>query len=193
MPDGWMAPFVRNRGYPGISFLASHSPIALQAMRIPRGLTLLALLAPAISLTGCDDHALQQRAEEIRELSNKQDRAYINEAYLHVQRSYWTLRNHAWLGKLPDGNIVRLQSPHVTAAPLPGSAFYRGWHLQLTISSEDWRAYPAADHGEPFTVVYAITRHSATSWDIRVSAGTVTAPLRREDAVRLQDGEKGGL
>jgi len=137
-------------------------------------------------LSACDNHALQQRAGQIRELSDKEDRAYRTEALNHVQRNYWTLRDHSWLGKLPDGTIVQLNSPHVTPAPLPSSAFYRGWHLQLTISSDDWRTYPPGPHPGAFTVVYAINRGSVTSWNIRVAEGPLTSPLKREDAPRLQ-------
>ena len=158
-------------------------------MPSPRGLLLLVL---AILLSGCDDHALQKRTEEIREYSNKEDRAYIAEAFNHVEHTYWTLRDHSWFGRLPDGTIVRLQSPRPVTAQLPSSAFYRGWHLQLTLSSDNWRTYPASAHKAPFTVVYAITRHSATSWDIRVSNGSITTPLRREDVVRIQDEDQGG-
>ena len=139
----------------------------------------------AILLCGCN-HALEQRANEIRQLSDREDRAYTTEALNQVQRKYWTLRDRAWVGKLPDGTLVRLQSPHAAAAPLPSNAFYSGWHLQLTLSSDDWRTYPAGSHEEPFQAVYAITRHSATTWDIRVTQGPVTAPLQREDAARLQ-------
>jgi hypothetical protein len=152
----------------------------------PRGLPLLAL---ALLLSACDDHALQQRTEDIRQLSNKEDRAYITESFQHIQRTYWTLRDHAWFGKLPDGTIVRLQSPHPATAPLPSVAFYRGWHLQLTLSADDWRTYPPEPHAAPFTVVYSITRHSATSWEIRVSHGPITTPLDRQDAIRLQSEE----
>jgi hypothetical protein len=136
-------------------------------------------------LAGCNDRALQQRAEQIRELSDKEDRAYAAEALGHIQRRYWTLRDHAWYGKLPDGVIVRLDAPHATAAPLPSRAFYTGWHLQLTVSSEDWRTIPPSPHLHPFRAVYAITRHSATAWDIRLTDGTFTAPLQRADAARL--------
>jgi len=122
----------------------------------------------------------------MRQFSNKEDRAYTAEALRQIQHTYWTLRDHAWMGKLADGTIVRLDAPHATAAPLPSRAFYSGWHLQLTISSEEWRTYPASTHEEPFQAVYAITRRSATNWDIEVSSGPATTPLQREDVVRIQ-------
>jgi hypothetical protein len=146
---------------------------------------LLALSLP-LFLAGCDDRGLQQRAEQIRAFSSKEDRVFSADALAHIQRKYWTIRDHAWLGKLPDGTIVQLESPHATAAPLPSRAFYRGWHLQLTISAQDWRTDPPSPHEHPFEVVYAITRQSAAHWDIRVTGGGVTAPLRREDSARLQ-------
>jgi hypothetical protein len=151
-------------------------------MPSPRGLTLLVL---ALLLTSCKDRALQQRAEQIREFSNKEDRAYITEAFNHIEHNYWSVRGRSWFGKLPDGTIVRLESPHPTIAPLPSAAFYLGWHLQLTLSADNWSTYPPTPHTRSFAVVYAITRHSATSWDIRVSNGAITAPPHREDAVRL--------
>jgi hypothetical protein len=147
----------------------------------------LSIFPLLLLLCGCDDHALQQRTDEIRRLSDKEDRAYTAEALAHIERQYWTLRDHAWIGKLSDGTLIRLDSPHAAAAPLPSSAFYTGWHLQLTISSQDWRSYPASPAVAPFQVVYAITRHSATAWDIRVSEGSVTSPLLREDLPRLRE------
>ena len=146
----------------------------------------LPLLALFVFLSGCDDRALQQRAEQIRELSEKQDRAYRAEALNQVLRDYWTLRDGSWYGKLPDGTIVELKSRHATPAVLPLVAPSRGWHLQLTISSDDWRTYPESRHEEHFAVVYAITRQNATSWYIRVIDGRVTSPLQREDVPKLQ-------
>lgn len=137
-------------------------------------------------LAGCDNRSLRQRAEEIREFSDKEDRAFSAEAVNQVRRKYWTLRDGAWLGRLPDGVIVRLDAPHAAAAPLPSRAFYSGWHLQLTISSDAWSTFPASPHDTAFEAVYAITRHSPTNWDIRVSDGPVTSPLHREDVARLE-------
>jgi hypothetical protein len=35
--------------------------------------------------------------------------------------------------------------------------------------------------------VYAITRHGPTNWNIQVTSGPATAPLHREDALRLEN------
>ena len=158
------------------------------AIRIPQSAILLFL---PLLLTGCNDRSLKQRTEEIREFSNREDRAYIAAALDHVRRNYWSVRDHSWYGRLPDGTIVRIDAPHVTPAPLPSTTFYRGWHLQLTVSAAAWRTYPPASHKEPFAVVYAITRHNATNWEIRVSQGSVTTPLRREDAAQLPASDLG--
>jgi hypothetical protein len=157
-------------------------------MPSPRWLSFLAFF---FLLAGCDDRGLRQRADELRQISDKEDRVYASEALHRIQRTYWTLRGHTWFGKLPDGEIIRLDSPHATAAPLPSRAFYSGWHLQLTISSQDWRTYPADPHDRAFEVVYAITRHTFTSWNIRVSGGPLTAPLHREDILRLEAEDPG--
>ncbi len=150
----------------------------MSGMPSPRWLVILALALP---VTGCRDRSLEQRTEQIRELSDREDRAYAEEALDHIRHNYWTLRDGGWDGKLQDGTIIRLESPHATAAPLLSREGYRGWHLQLTITSDDWRTYPPATHTGPFETVYAITRYSATSWDIRVTQGDVTSPLRRGD------------
>jgi hypothetical protein len=147
----------------------------------------LPLLSLFVILAGCDDRAVQQRADQIRKLSDHEDRAYTAEAVSHIERKYWTVRGHTWYGKLQDGNILRLQAPRATAAPLPSQAFYSGWHLQLTISAQEWGTLPPSEREGTFEVVYAITRHSATAWDIRVSDGPVTSPLHHEDAGRLRD------
>jgi hypothetical protein len=148
-----------------------------------------ALCLAAFLFSGCD-RALKQRTEEIREFSDREDRAFREEALKQVQRQYWTVRGKDWYGRLPDGRIVELVAPKVTPAALPSVAFYRGWHLQLTVASEEWQGYPAGDgKGESggYAVVYAITRQSAQHWDIRVSDGAVTEPLRREDAARVAE------
>ena len=158
---------------------------------MPSARWLSLLVLPLLLVAGCKDRALQQRADEIRRISDQENRVYTAEALSHIRRKYWTPRDNCWLGKLPDGTIVSIQSPHAAAAPLMSRAFYSGWHLQLTVLSADWRTYPPAPHQQPFEVVYAITRHSATSWDIRVTDGALTSPLHREDAARLQAGDLG--
>jgi len=145
-----------------------------------------ALICEFLLLPACKDRALQERAEQIRQYSDQEDHRYTVEAVHQIERQFWTLRDHAWIGKLPDGTLVRLDAPHATTAPLPSRDFYTGWHLQLTISSEDWRTYPASEHAEPFEAVYAITRHGPAKWDIDVTSGPTTVPLDREDAIRLE-------
>ena len=140
----------------------------------------------ALSFSGCGRSPLQQRAEQIRQYSDREDRVYSAEALQHIQRNFWTLREGAWMGKLEDGSIVRLNSPHATAAPLPSRAFYTGWHLQITITSQDWRTYPPSSIVQPFVAVYAITRHSATNWNIQQTNGPVTTPLSRRDLPLLR-------
>ncbi len=112
---------------------------------------------------------------------------YSGQAVHQIEKTYWTQRDHAWMGKLPDGSIVRLESPHITAAPLPSRAFYTGWHLQLTVTSEDWRTYPPSSHTGEFQAVYAITRHGAENWAIDVTTGPTTTPLQREDVAMIHD------
>lgn len=136
-------------------------------------------------LAGCDK-GLKQRTEEVKEFSKREDRMFTAQALAQVKRRYWTVDNRAWYGKQGDGTIIRLNDPHVRLEPLPSRAFYRGWHLQMTIESEDWRTYPSGVHGHVFAAVYAMTRHSATAWDIRVTNGLETAPLRHEDGVRVR-------
>lgn len=155
--------------------------LPVEALAKTGGSLLLLLLLPA-----CKDRALQERAEQIRQYSNQEDRLYTTQAVHQIQRQFWTLRDHAWIGRLPDGTLIRLDAPHAAAAPLPSRAFYTGWHLQLTISSEDWRTYPPSDHTGPFQAVYAITRHGPTNWTIEVTSGPTTTPLHREDATRLE-------
>jgi len=143
----------------------------------------------ALLLAGCDNKTLRKQVAEMRQFSAKEDRTYTAEALEQIKRTYWTMRDHAWMGRMPDGTIVRLDAPHAAAAPLPSRAFYSGWHLQLTITSEDWRTYPAGRHEQPFQVVYAITRRGLANWEIDVSSGPLTAPLHREDVAQLQSDE----
>ena len=142
------------------------------------------LLLSVLLLVSCGKSPLEQRIEQIRQLSNRQDYMFRSAALGQVERKYWTLRGRDWFGKLPDGTLVCLESPDVIPQPLPSRAFYSGWHLQLTVFSANWRADPAAPAATPFEAVYAITRHSATYWDIRVTSGPITAPVKREDAAR---------
>ncbi|HEX4086088.1 MAG TPA: hypothetical protein VHY22_14330 [Chthoniobacteraceae bacterium] len=139
-----------------------------------------------ILLAGCDDR-VRQRTEQIRELSAREDRTYMAEAVDRVRHTYWTTRDHSWLGKLPDGSIVRLDAPRAIPAPLLSRLGMRGWQLQLTIASDTWRTYPNEPHHGPFVTVYAITRYSATNWYIRVTQGNVTVPLQHSDALAIRD------
>jgi hypothetical protein len=144
-------------------------------------LLLLLLLLPA-----CKDRALQERADQIRQYSDQEDRIYTTQAIHQIEHQFWTLRDHIWMGKLPDGTLVRLDSPRAVAAPLPSRAFYSGWHLQLTVSSDDWRTDPPSEHSQPFQAVYAITRRGPTNWDIQVTTGPATTPLHREEILTLE-------
>jgi hypothetical protein len=153
-------------------------------MPSPRWLPLLPIL---FLFSACDQRSLQQTADQIRQQSDREDRMYKAQALQQIEHTYWTLRDHAWFGKLQDGTIVRLDAPHITLAPLPSMAFYSGWHLQMTITSDQWRTYPATSTAQPFQTTYAITRHGATNWNIRVSDGYITSPLHREDAPRLDE------
>jgi hypothetical protein len=145
------------------------------------------LLIPLL-LAGCDHKSLRQQVELERQFSAREDRMYSEQAVREVEKTYWTRRDHGWLGKLPDGSIVRLESFHATAAPLPSRAFYSGWHLQLTITSDDWRTYPASSsNSQPFQAVYAITRHGVDNWKIDVTSGPATAPLQREDVALISE------
>jgi hypothetical protein len=112
------------------------------------------LLIPLL-LTACKDRALEERTEQIREYSDKEDRVNSAEAIHQIEHQFWTL--------------------------LPSRAFYSGWHLQLTISSDTWRTYPPSTPDHPFRAVYAITRHGPTNWQIDVTAGPTTTRLHRED------------
>jgi hypothetical protein len=145
------------------------------------------LLLLTFLLAGCDRQSLQQQVAIVRQFSAREDRLYTEQALQQIGKTYWTPRDHAWLGKLPDGRIVRLENPRDIAAPLPSRAFYSGWHLQLTITSEQWRTYPPSRNAQPFQAVYAITRHGAENWDIDVTGGTATTPLQREDLAFIHD------
>jgi hypothetical protein len=138
-------------------------------------------------LPGCDQRSLRQQADEIRQFSDKEDRIYSAEALRQIRHNYWTLHNGAWLGKTADGTIVRLDAPQAAPAPLPSRAFYTGWHLQLTISSADWRTWPPSANDQPFQAVYAITRHSSTNWEIQVTSGPETTPASPADIGNLSE------
>jgi hypothetical protein len=146
----------------------------------------LLLLIPLL-LAGCDHQSLHQQVELERQFSAREDRMYAEQAVRQIEKTYWTLRDHTWMGRLPDGSVVCLEGPHATAAPLPSRAFYSGWHLQLTITSDDWRTYPASGHTQPFQAVYAITRHGVDNWKIDVTSGPTTAPLQREDVALINE------
>jgi len=122
----------------------------------------------------------------MRKFSDHEDRAYAAEALERIRQTFWTPRNQSWFGKSQDGEIIRLDAPRAIPAPLPSRLGIRGWHLQLTVTSDVWRTYPGEPRQEPFVTVYAITRYSATSWDIRVTDGAITAPLQHADAERIR-------
>ena len=139
-----------------------------------------------ILLAGCDDR-VRQRAQDIRQLSEHEDRTYMAQAVDRIRHTYWTTRNNSWFGKLPDGSIVRLDAPRAIPAPLISRIGMRGWQLQLTVTSDIWRTYPDEPHRKPYVTVYAITRYSATAWDIRVTDGGITSPLQHADALAIKD------
>jgi hypothetical protein len=126
------------------------------------------------------------RTEQIRQYSAQEDHVYSDQAVREIERQFWTLRDGAWLGKMDDGTIVRLETPHITKQPLPSKTFYVGWHLQLTLTSDTWRTYPPSQQDGPFEAVYAITRRNDTNWNIEVTQGSETNPLNRDDALKVE-------
>jgi hypothetical protein len=146
-------------------------------------LSVLAILGAALLLAGCKDRELEERTKQVKAFSDREDHLYTQQAVHEIEKQYWTLRDGVWLGKTDDGTIVRLEHPKAQTAPLPSRSFYSGWHLQLTITSDDWRTYPPSDTSQPFEATYAVTRHSATNWQIDMGNGIVTVPLKKADIV----------
>jgi len=150
-----------------------------------RLISTVAAICGVLLLAACKDRALEERVQQVKAFSDREDHLYTQQAVHEIEREYWTLRDGAWMGKADDGRIVRLEHPKAATAPLPSRAFYSGWHLQLTIASDDWRTYPPSDNSQPFEATYAITRHSANNWQIDMANGVVTVPLKKEDVVTL--------
>ena len=148
---------------------------------------MLLLLLVIGMLAGCNDKALKQRTEEIRIFSDREDRVFRAEALAQIEHRYWTVHDHVWYGRLQDGRIYAVRNPRAIPAPLPSRALYHGWHLQLTIVSDSWRTYPATEVKGGFAAIYEMTRYNATSWDIRVVGALPTAPLRHDDALRVEE------
>lgn len=129
------------------------------------------------SLAGCDRNAVRERVETIREHNAKLDQVSKIRVTQEV-RKHWFIDGDTWFGKLPDGSLIRLDSPVVTVLPVKaGKAFCCNWLGEATVTANRWQSHPASSSPEPFVLKYQALLESASHYTLTVSAGEDVTPL----------------
>lgn len=141
----------------------------------------------ATLLGACERNVIEQRAQMIRERNEKVDRTFSARA-LHEVRRRWLIEGDSWFGKLPDGTLVRLDSPTVTAQPEhSGKPFYSGWACEVRLSAVWFKAQPPRDFGRTFAMSYRVYFRDMKRCEIGVTAGPqISRPAREEVAALAQ-------
>lgn len=142
----------------------------------------LAAFAVALS-AGCDQNPVEQRATAIRERNARLDEVSRVRVMQEV-RKRWLVSGDAWFGKLPDGSVLRLDSPVVTVAPVKaGKSFCCNWLGELSIVANRWQRLPASDFPGPFVMKYRASLESTGRYTLTATAGEeVTPPTAKEIA-----------
>ena len=135
----------------------------------------------AMLLSGCDPGEMRRRVEEIRKRNAANERACIPLAVRHV-RERWLIRDGNWFGKLPDGSLVRLDSPEVTVNTVKkGRPYCCRWMGEIAIFARVWRTDPATESTPPFSMTYTVVVQDSSHIDVvEVSRPDVMLPSQGE-------------
>ncbi len=140
----------------------------------------------AILFSGCDPGAgVKQRTEEIQRENAALDRKFSSRA-AQLVRAKWLVDGSAWYGKMPDGAVVRLDSPNVEVKPLHfGRPFYTGWAGDVIVSSAIWQSRPATRPRAVFSVHYRATFKDLKTPEIEIAEGPKMERATATDVVRF--------
>ncbi len=152
-------------------------------MKALRGIAILILGALAV-LFGFNRNEIEQRAAEIRSRNAQNERASLPIA-ARKARENWLVRGNDWFGKMPDGSLVRLESPEVSAEPLKiGRPYCCRWYGEISITADRWQTSPPSETKEPFSTTYRVLVQDAKRIEMATESGPeITPPNAAEIAV----------
>jgi len=144
-------------------------------MKALRGLAIL-VLGPCVLYLGFNRNEIERRAEEIRRRNALTARASVPIAARKV-RENWLVQDRDWFGRLPDGSLVRLESPEVKAEPLKaGRPYCCRWYGEISIKADRWQAFPPRETTEPFSMTYTVLVQDSKCIEATATAGSEITP-----------------
>lgn len=135
-----------------------------------------ALLVSACILCACDDADFERRKQIIRERAAQLDQESTIIARREV-RERWAIEDDHWYGKLPNGKVLRLDSPTLESRTTPhtNNAFIR-WTGEITLTAERWKTLPPSDNSLPFALKYGVKMQDSKR--LEIDAGDYSDMLR---------------
>ncbi len=151
-------------------------------MKAMRGLAIL-VLGPLVAFLSFNRNEIEKRAEEIRRLNAQNARASVPIA-VRKAREHWLVRDGNWFGKMPDGSLVRLETPAVKATALKeGRPYCCRWFGEISIKADRWQNSTALESKEPFAMTYTIVVQDSKKIEVLETSGPeITAPSANEIA-----------
>ena len=144
-------------------------------MKAMRGLAIL-VLGPLVAFLSFNRNEVEKRAAEIRKRNAQNERASIPIAAKKA-REHWLVRDGDWFGKLPDGSLVRLESPEIKATALKeGRPYCCRWFGEISIKADRWQNSNAAEPKEPFAMTYTIVVQDSKKIEVLETSGPEITP-----------------
>lgn len=113
------------------------------------------LVATSLAVLGCDSRSvLQQRKDQIVQKNEALDRK-CSAIAMKAIRERWIIDGGTWYGRLPDGSILRLESPEPKVESVhEGRPFYSGWAGTISLTAARWKTSRPVTHTGPFVISY---------------------------------------
>jgi len=144
-------------------------------MNALRGLAIL-VLGPLVAFLSFNRNEIEKRAEEIRKRNAQNERDAIPRAAKKV-RAQWLVQGGDWFGKLPDGSLVRLESPEVKATALKqGRPYCCRWYGEISLKADRWQNSATTETKEPFAMTYTVVVQDSKKIEVLETSGPEITP-----------------
>jgi hypothetical protein len=99
-------------------------------------------------------------------------------------RKQWNIRGDTWVGKDPDGTLIRLSAPTLEISAITkGRPMCCAWMGEVRVRSAKAQFFPHKGEPAPFEMRYQAVRISAEMYDlVPINHAEVTAPSDEEIA-----------
>jgi len=153
-------------------------------MKALRGLAIL-VLGPLALFLGFNRNEIEKRAGQIRRRNAQTERESIPIAARKV-REHWLVQGGDWFGRLPDGSLVRLESPQVKATALKqGRPYCCRWYGEISIKADRWQNSTTAEPKEPFAMTYTVVVQDSKKIEVLETSGPEIMPPNAKELAKF--------